>query len=182
MSRFIITGDWHITDQRPENRIDNYADAMLEKVQFILGMANSRDAYAILQPGDFTNSPTINYEVFGKYAEIFNKSCCEIVTTYGQHDLLHRRMENTALSAFDKACDNIRLLKNDITVGNEDFEIYASAYGEDIPPIRAESRRKDKFNILITHRMVIHRKLWRGQTEFTTAKKLLSDNKGYHLS
>ena len=37
--KFLITGDWHITNKTPENRIDNYWETMKRKVTFILETA-----------------------------------------------------------------------------------------------------------------------------------------------
>ncbi len=174
--KILLTGDWHITAKRPENRIDDYYQAIKRKITFIFETAKENDIITILQAGDMTDSPIMSwatfidlYELFGQYPEI------DIYTIFGQHDLKFRNTGSTALNSLATVCKNIHLLSNGILplnlVGKDTFA-YGSSYGENVPEITTDGF----FNILITHRMMIQDKLWEGQEEYTQAGSFLRAN------
>lgn len=170
----LITGDLHLTDKTPEKRIDNYAEACLNKFKFILDQAKARKVDAILQPGDFFDSPNPSYLLFKKVAQLINDTKIPILTVFGQHDLRYRNRENTALNALSvlspyvfvnqvpRSCDNIY---NNVC-------IQMSGWEESVPKPKLKA-----YNILITHRMIINEKIWEGQESFEYANNFLKDNK-----
>ena len=57
MSRFIATGDWHITNKRPKSRTDeSYVHSILKKIDSIFALALEQNIKVIAQPGDFFDS------------------------------------------------------------------------------------------------------------------------------
>ena len=167
--KFLNTGDWHITDKRPENRIDNYWKTILRKINFIMTTAKNRKVDYILQPGDLTDTPALSYEAF---SEIIDLITTTTITTWGQHDLRFRHQRNTALRALSKST-NIEILSNGCGIYNAGVNIIGCAYNEEIPNLK----EGDDFNILLIHKMIVEEKIWNAQQEFEWANSFLRRNK-----
>jgi len=174
--KILITGDWHITDKRPENRIDDYAESCFRKLRFIFDTVRKNDISTILQPGDFTDSPFMSYTLLIRLINFLNEySDVDIFSLFGQHDLRYRTKENCVLSAIAAACKNVHLPDQRVrfeTFKDNNVFISRSSYNESIPEVISEG-----FNILVLHKMIIQDKLWEGQTEFTPSLNFLRANK-----
>ena len=165
--KLLCTGDWHITNKTPENRIDNYWKTMKQKVTFILETARNEKINLILQPGDFTDSPSMAWDIFIELKQLFYEfEDINILSIYGQHDLRYRNKGNTALDALAISCGNITLCPK------WDSFIYSASYNEEIPKIQDSK----EFNILLIHKMILQEKIWAGQTEYTDASNFLRTN------
>lgn len=171
--KILITGDLHLTNRRPENRIDDYENTVLNKFSSILDAAEKENCNCILQPGDFSDSPNLSYDFFVKVLSPLKKISCPVFTCWGQHDMRYRTKENTFMSAIIEACPFVRIPGNSEHLSFLEADIYSSSFGEEIPTISDPSR----FSILITHRMIIDQKLWEGQTDFQYANSFLRTNK-----
>lgn len=172
MNNFIITGDWHITDQRPENRKDNYEDSVFDKLDFILKIAKKNNC-GVLQPGDFFDNPNPSYRLFTRTVSLLNKyKEVRVLSIFGQHCLRYRTKENTASIALEQSCRNFIILgSNGTRFDKEMISFYGSSYGEAIPkPV------DDCFNILLIHRMIVKEKLWNTQEDFVESNTFLKQN------
>lgn len=172
--KILVAGDLHLTDKRPDSRTDDYRETVLRKFRFLLDTANKNNCEMIVQPGDFSDSPSLPYDLFVDVLEAIKKSRMRIVTTWGQHDLRYRSKSNTFLGALQSACQELILLEGDQTYSNDLVQIYASAWGEKIPNIKEE--QENKIKILVTHRMLIQEKLWEGQEQYQAADSFLDSN------
>jgi len=171
--KYIITGDWHLTDKKPENRIDDYEKAVLSKLLFIFETAKDCGCDAILQPGDMFDNPKPSYEFFCKILDMFNYFPeVSVYTIMGQHDLKYRNEADTALVTLHHACENVHLLKP----SDEPMHIQGCSWGQSIPDRNIEFR----FSILLIHKMIIDKKLWEDQEGHEFANNFLKNNK-YHL-
>ena len=54
--KLLITGDWHLTDKTPRNRIDDYPKTQHRKISWMIGEAIRHRCEYILQPGDMFDS------------------------------------------------------------------------------------------------------------------------------
>jgi|ADurb_H2B_01_Slu_FD_contig_123_19315_length_4210_multi_2_in_0_out_0_7 DNA repair exonuclease SbcCD nuclease subunit len=172
--KFLVTGDLHLTNKTPTNRIDDYAQTVCGKFNFLFECAKKYNCEAILQPGDFTDSPSLPYSFFVEILSVIKRHNIPIFLTWGQHDLRFRNRENTFLMALYEACPQVHTVSKDTSPQRfGDCFIYGSAWEEDIPEIIKPS----EFNILITHRMIVKEKLWEGQTDFVAANSFLRTNK-----
>ena len=171
MNNLLITGDFHITDKIPQNRIDNFEEALLIKLNFIFETAKQNDCI-ILQPGDFFDSPSPSYKLFTKIVKLLNiYKRTTIYSILGQHDLRFRNTENIASKALEQSCKNFILLSNICLPFNNLF-IYPASYNEKIPKIRDPK----EFNILLIHKMILQEKIWWEQTEYADASNFLRTN------
>jgi hypothetical protein len=169
----LILGDLHLTNKCPENRTDNYEETVLRKFGFILNVAKGNKCDCIIQPGDFSDSPSLSYDFFIKISSMIRLFGKHIFTCWGQHDLRYRTKENTFLAALEEANDNLHILTKGPATGFMGVDLYASSFGEEVPDIE----NTDKFNILLTHRMIVNEKLWEGQTDCQYANSFLRLNK-----
>ena len=170
--KVLITGDWHLTDNRPEKRTDDYEKTVFRKLDFLLQKAVQEKVEIILHPGDVFDSPKPSYAFFTKVMKRIKRihpiwfACC-----YGQHDLRYRNKDDTALKALALACSgNIVLDLNDHW--DSKISIYSAGYGESIPDLTI-----GWFNILLTHRMIVYDKLWKSQDAFEYCNTFLRKNK-----
>lgn len=176
--KFLVCGDLHLTDKSPENRIDNYGKTAIRKFRFILDAAKQEKCDIILQPGDFFDSPTPSYYFFSQIVSVLGEYGYDIpiVTCYGQHDMRYRQKDNTALYALKQSFrEKIYLLSQDhihTFEAHYTTTIQGAGFGEDVP-----KPNPNKFNILITHRMIVDKKLWEGQEGFDYAYDFLDKNK-----
>ncbi len=172
--KVLITGDWHLTDKTPENRTDDYFKTQAEKIKFILKMAEKEKVEAILQPGDvFDNFRQSNF-VLQYYINLFQNLPFYIYSTRGQHDMKYHSIDqdDTALSVLQAAF----VVKICFTEYLSGIAIYESPFEQGIPEPKGE------YNILLTHRMIVHNdKIWEKQSEFDYAENLLRANPNYNL-
>jgi exonuclease SbcD len=179
--KFLLVGDVHLTEKTPENRADNYPEIQKGKMKFILDIAMRHDA-TILQAGDLFDTPKSSYELFHTTLKLFKDQSVKIFTVAGQHDLrYHANIINTPIYAMFVAQGIAILDSKPIPIIKTSpmylsIYLYGSSFGEKIPNIEVEG--SNKFNILVTHRMVIgNKKVWPGQEEFEHGRHLLRKTK-----
>lgn len=184
--KFLLTGDWHISDKTPVNRTDDYVDALKNKVGYILNFATDNFISAILQPGDLFDVHNASYDIVEWMIRLFHSRNFNvpIIGCLGQHDQRYHKQgnKNTASGCFYAAVDNLgsKVISNDKPIvyieqyTKTPIHIYGASFGEDIPKIENPSA----FNILVTHRMITKGgPLWEGQEGNTEALDLLKSTK-----
>lgn len=150
MAKLILTSDWHITDLAPNRRVDDYVKTQQRKIEFIIELANSKDA-SILHAGDVFHSKKICCETLQKYIRLFKTT--NILGVFGQHDMRYHseeQLRNTPLSVLESAevfhTDTTEDLSADCTIG-----IYHCNFGQVIPVVPEAEKKYRRFNILIYH-------------------------------
>lgn len=166
----LIVGDCHITDKRPESRIDNFEETVFTKLSFIFQTAKQYNCI-VLQPGDFFDVPSPSYKLFTQVVKLLNRyNMIKLYVIMGQHDLRFRNAENIALKALEQSCTNFTIVNNSVLIDN--ICLYGSSYNEDVPKVL----NKNAFNILLTHRMILKEKIWEAQTDYADAANFLRSN------
>jgi len=174
--KFLCIGDVHLSEKTPENRTDNYPNTQYEKIIWILGLAVKNKCDALLQPGDLFDNFLVSDRLKRRYIELFSEYKIPIFMVPGQHDLRYHNseIENTPVGILD-AAKVIHIVSEPIEIGN--VAIYGAGWEKEVPKIQ----NKNKFNILITHRMIINdEKIWFGQKEYTLSNHLLKKS-GFDL-
>lgn len=168
----LICGDLHISEKRPENRIDDYFFTQSNKIRWILEFAKTNNA-TILLPGDmFDNYKQSNF-ILEYYITLFKMMKVPIYTIWGQHDQKYHStdLQDTPLAVL-AAAKALAIADYGNAYYLKECSVYGSSFGEDIPKIKKDSFVD--FNILLTHRMIIHSdKIWNAQEEFDYAENLL---------
>lgn len=179
--RFLVCGDWHITDKKPARRLDeNYLDTCLGKVEQLLRYAKDNKIKYLLQAGDFFDSHRASDNVLQrtialllKYPEV------SVYAIYGQHDQRFHSSEidNTPLKVLSSAkVVTIPFDSNGLFIvipEDKPVYVYGASWYEEVPKILVP----EATNILITHRMIIQDKLWEAQEDFTFSKNMFRQYK-----
>lgn len=171
--RLLLTGDWHYTNKTPVSRTDNYHLALCDKIKQIFHIAHRENVDAILQPGDFTDTPFLDYKNYITLFNLINDNCNDIpiYTIFGQHDLKYRNKGNTPLDALHHSLDNFHA--DFYFAPFNDIDIYGVSYGEEIPKIA----NPKIFNVLVIHKMILYKKEENWQEDYDLGTEFLTKNK-----
>ena len=93
----LLTADWHIRSDVPENRIDNFLEVQERKIDFILGLSNNYNC-PILVMGDIGDKSRWENWLLEKYIKKFKIHCQRIYVLPGQHDLPNHRLNKLSES------------------------------------------------------------------------------------
>jgi len=174
--KILAGGDLHITDQKPENRLDDYFETLSGKVKWIFEFGKEKGCDIIALPGDIFNTHRANDFLKQHLIKIIIQYGFEnkVLVSFGQHDQRYHSTDrsNTPLNVLD-AANIVKVLGEfPLIYPGDKVAFYGASFEEDIPPITT----KDFFNVLVTHRMIIEEKLWEGQEEFDRSNLLLRQN------
>lgn len=174
--KLLITGDWHLRFKRPRSRIDPvYFLTQVDKISQILVAAKEEGCDYLLQPGDFFDTDKSPWELVTKYTYLLKEWEFKILCVAGQHDMRYRskKLDKTPLGVME-ANELVIILNGDPYSRYQDERIhfYGASWGEDIP----KPEREDFFNVLVTHRMVVDKELWRGQQGHELASHVLREH------
>lgn len=177
--KFISCGDFHITNNRPKVRKDiDYFQSILNKITIIYTTAVKYKINFVVQPGDFFDSHKASDFLKQSMIDmlLFYKNNYGITTLviYGQHDLRFHNSDtsNTPLMVLNKA-EAVYILNNKVPFMVENVSFYGASWNDEIiKPITPENK-----NILVTHRMIVKRKLWEAQEEFEYGPNMFRKHK-----
>ena len=177
----MITGDWHLTNKTPRNRIDDYPAEQFRKISWMIGECIQRDIKYILQPGDMFDSFNLPDELKSDYIQrwrsMFESNGIKILTVPGQHDMRYHTsdLRNTPMGVLEAAgAIEVAYPKGGAYhVRNDSVCVYGVGWGQKIPE---KLNDLSSCNILLTHRMVINKKLWEGQTDYQFGAPLLENH------
>ena len=185
--RILLTSDWHIRLKNPRYRIDDFYQTLMGKLTWLFELAKKENCKAILQGGDFFDSPDQTNYVIIDLINLFDSYEIPIHTVAGQHDLKHRQFSNTTLAIFKTfGCVNILdgELKTNTCIpcidssGSYNVNIYGSSWEEEVPI----PEDKDALNILVIHKMIVKDSpLWAEQSGYTEADTFLNKHKHFSL-
>jgi DNA repair exonuclease SbcCD nuclease subunit len=170
--KIIATGDWHIRYNKPLNRTDDYLQAQQQKVETLLRAGRTESA-PIIQPGDFFDTPNIQFSLLAHYVHLFREYGVKIYTIFGQHDLRYHTLHgNTPLNLL-REIGVVEILTPKPTSLGIGVVAYGVSWGEEIPVVAPDP---SVFKILVLHKMVIgNKKLWEQQKDFVWAHSLVTD-------
>ena len=174
--KFLLTGDWHIDNNKPGRRTDDYWNTVKNKISFILHLAVEEKA-VILQPGDFFNSHKASDFLKRYMIQKMRNLNITVLTVFGQHDLRYHssNIKNTPLGVL-QAAGVVDILDFD-PIDYTGVSVYGASWWEEIPKLIDTQRT----NILVTHKMIIKdEKLWEGQEDATMGNILLKSS-GFDL-
>jgi len=169
--KLLLTGDWHYTNKTPASRIDDYQQTLEDKIKYIFKIALEKKVDRIIQPGDFTDTPFLDYNNYIRLLNLISDGDIPIYTIFGQHDLKYRNKGNTPLDALHHSLDGFY-----VDFGFASFDIcnmYGVSYGEEIPKIK----HPNKFNILVIHKMLLHKKEEEWQEDYDLGIDFLNKHK-----
>ena len=167
--KLLITGDWHLDEKKPANRIDNYFSTQTEKMTWIFDLAKEENVDAILQPGDFFNSFKVSHYLIRYWIQFFKRYNIHILTVPGQHDMRYHSSDisNTPMGILE-AAGVIRVLDNKPTLLKPGVSVYGAGWKQETP-----KGLQSDLNILVTHRLVADEHFGGGTVVYDTPHHLL---------
>jgi len=155
MGRFIFYTDPQLSGQTPSHRVDNYPQALVNKIAEIYQAAVDEKCDYLICGGDFFNSHRIySYELFNALKDIIDGVDIPTYMIIGQHDLFGYNKgtyKSSALAFAVKHWVNMNIIWEPVDLG--DVVLHASHVWED--PYESKEREVDesKFNILVAHHL-----------------------------
>lgn len=171
----ILTSDWHLREDSPQCRTDNFWVAQEKKIDFIFDLARKNNC-PIFCAGDIGHKPRWSCRLLEWFISK-NVKDIEIFSIPGQHDLINHRLdlwEHSGVGVLH-ASESIILLTE------PSLSIYPFPYSVSIKKV--EDNKKYKWRVALAHQMVIQSqkdKLWETQ-ETHSAKWFLKKFPCYDL-
>ena len=176
MSKYLITGDWHVRSDTLICRVDNLQETQRECLNEVAYLAKKYKVDAIINAGDTFNSARPDK---AQELEIMLYDIFKIISVYfipGNHELLFHRVENIdkgsigVISRYDN-------WNNELYDNFNNVRVVLNNYGLiDIPPASP-----DFFNIAVMHRHCSEKQTLFFIKDGITASDLLKENPDYNL-
>lgn len=85
--KFLIIGDVHFRGVNPRSRLDNYMEAIINKIYEVYELAREHSVEAIICPGDLLDSPGAMWGTVAELASILQQAPCPFLCIHGNHDV-----------------------------------------------------------------------------------------------
>jgi len=173
----ILTADWHLREDQPQCRTDDYWEAQEQAVDFVRELAGEYDCPVVIA-GDVFDKWKRTHRLVSWAATHMPP---DVYAIPGQHDLPFHRITEAPRMALNVLFDTGRvkpLYTVQTSAVGHPTRIYGFPYGVELGPCTDTGSGP---NIAVCHQLVWHKvKPWPG-CEAGTAVKLLKKMKGYDL-
>lgn len=92
--RLLYLTDTHIRGTTPQNRRDNFPEALKAKLREVVRLANELEVHAVLHGGDFFDLPNPTLQVCAEFLEILRGLEAPLYVVAGNHDLFGQNPES----------------------------------------------------------------------------------------
>lgn len=154
----LLTSDWHLREDIPQCRTDNFWETQERKIDFVFDLARKNQCPIIIG-GDIGHKPRWSCRLLEWFISKVDKDI-KIFLVSGQHDLINHKLslwEQSGIGVLH-AAKAINFIQKPIWIN--EFGLFPFSYGEEIKRCKSTSNS----NIAIIHQMVIEDKsLWPGQ-------------------
>jgi exonuclease SbcC len=186
--KLLLLGDTHFSGKSPERRKDDYFATQLNKLEQVFSLARKYCVTAIIQTGDFFNSPYTSDYVKAQLIRTiewnrFNSNLSPICCIFGQHDVFGHTsytFQRSPLAVLEAANCITMLSEEHITFQEDEDPVPVRIFGASFGQIVPEPISDKLFNVLVVHDMIGDRELYPGQ-ELKGPRKYLRDHSGYDL-
>lgn len=142
MSKYIITADWHLRNDKPRCRLDlDWIKSQKRILYFIRDLMDTYQAQLLIS-GDIFHKSRVPSIIESMFLSIFNNYIKELFIIPGQHDMPEHNLSNLELSSFNV------LLSAGYSYPNNSKIDYVF-FGEDKPQLHNNE------NILLIHETVV---------------------------
>lgn len=93
---FVIRTDVHISDRAPASRCDDYTQTCIDKLKQISDIAREREAYAVLDNGDFFHNKSASrnsHLLVRRVADLHRTYPCPVYCNPGNHDFPYANVD-----------------------------------------------------------------------------------------
>jgi len=96
----LLTGDWHLRENIPTCRTDNFLDTQWQKLEQVWQIAKDHSCVAIVLAGDVSDRPRPSLGFVYQMMVALGKAPCPIYSIAGNHDLPGHSMAELPRSAY----------------------------------------------------------------------------------
>lgn len=159
MAKFLIIGDLHLRTTTPAMRTEaDFLHLCLGKLEWLVQHAIKHECDAILQPGDFFDSPNPTTRLLVNTIAVLRESV-PVITVPGNHDVAGKNTDLYVESGIGilEAAEVLKVLRLGDSIELEDCVIYGYGYGEASTEeiIKGKGKKQsDKFEIGLLHASV----------------------------
>lgn len=176
--KIIYQGDLHLRDGSPVNRIDNYYEAELGKLQQLVAFGNKHEALLLLG-GDTFDTHKVSAALVNQTIKILRKACHGVYATLGQHDVPYHEVDILKSPMYSLSASGAisTAMESGVHRRVDGTNIYFCGWEKSVP-IRAGAG----FHIFLGHVSVFEKQIpfyWKG--EGFTPKTLKERFPGYDL-
>lgn len=136
--KVMFVGDVHLKAQNPVCRKDNYAEAILLKLKWILSYCMEKKIDSVVFLGDLFDAPTVAWSLFTQVMQLFQSFCENGITCYtivGNHDIRYDRLDtlnDTSLGVLLISGFLKRLSENPINLNDDGLQIIGYDFSQKI--------------------------------------------------
>lgn len=155
MLKLYFVGDLHLHDVSPSSRIDDYSQAILDKLSQVFTKAKESNVDAIIFEGDIFHKPSgISVRYLNKVIDVFKEAHCPCYSVIGNHDVQYGRIDDiggTSLGVLFKAGLLKQFFAGACSIPFMDGKVLVEGYnyGEDIS--QASPSRQANLTICVAH-------------------------------
>ena len=177
---YILTADWHLREDQPTCRTDDFQKAQWSKVDFVLELANKRKA-GIIVAGDLFHKAKPGYSTVQRLIDRLRQAGVVLNCIAGNHDLPSHSLDLMESSGYGVVAASgwIAHLPPVAMFGNRDV-LRAWHWGQKLDDLETDVKRK--YNIAVLHELVFENKIpanWETTERIWKAKDLLDHLKGF---
>jgi DNA repair exonuclease SbcCD nuclease subunit len=158
--RFTFYTDLHLSGQTPAHRVDNYQQALVDKLGEVYTVAKANGSDFVVFGGDLFHSHRIfSYELLSPVMDILCDSKIDTYLVIGQHDILGYNPEtyrSSTLSFIINRCPALKVLWEPITVGC--VHLCPSHVWQPLAEAANYELEKGKVNVLVAHHLITNKK------------------------
>ena len=161
--KLCILGDTHFRVRPPRHRVEeDFLEVSMAKLRAALAAADRANCDALIQVGDWFDSPNPSGELVVEMIRELRKVHPPVYAIHGQHDLAYHTEASRRKSALRimEAAGAVKII-NHKGDGFGDCVLYGADFGQEIPKVRRPP--KDRLLVLVAHVMVGNRELYPGQ-------------------
>lgn len=177
--KIVCLSDVHLTWDKFKCRTDDVRMTGLSKLEYVLDWCVANRAI-LIQAGDFFDRARL-WHLLPMVASLLWRYGVQIYTVFGQHDTyMYSDKSKPATNLGILASSNlVKICQPDQPIEhNEHLTIYGCSEGQE--PIKPKTKRKTT-NLLVIHKAIVSKKVWRTQKQYTLADKFIRENKGYNI-
>ena len=110
--KFLYLQDFHLSGRAPINRIDNYYQSLLLKLDEVLLLAKKNKVDFILDGGDFLNSELVSLTIVDDVLDRIEKARIKWYMLFGNHPMICHSIENSKATSLQHMFNRSKYVKH----------------------------------------------------------------------
>ena len=156
--KFVYTQDIHLKKKNPVNRVDNYFESVITKLEEVCQIYQKQKCDLWIDGGDLLEIPLVSYGLIDDFIDLLEKYNVKMKLLFGNHSMVAANVENsstTSLAHILRRSKNIEIL-NEIETEDEIIKGYDYYFGieDDINENGLICEESKKTKIGIVHALI----------------------------